>query len=140
MRRSAPPAWTCVLTLSLMLGFVVGCGESVPPAPKREYADVTGTISLNGAPLKMGQVTFQPAAGAAVTGEIQADGTYSLKGVIGPNKVMIVSQDAQPPMSADNPASRQPPKSHIPVVFGTPASTLSFDVKAGKNTADFDVK
>ena len=115
---------------------LLGCDDA-PPAPKREYADVTGKVTYKNQPLKMGQVMFQPPTGAAVTGNIGADGTYSLKGVIGKNSVMIISQDDNGPMSADNPKSRQPPQSHIPPMYGTPGSNLNFEVKAGTNQADF---
>ena len=31
------------------------------------------------------------------------------------------------------------PKTHIPLRYGTPTSALNFEVKAGKNTKDFDL-
>jgi hypothetical protein len=43
--------------------------------------------------------------------------------------------------NADKPETRQPPKSNIPEIYGTPGSGLKFDVKAGANKgADFDLK
>jgi|GEM_PF-6807542 len=119
--------------------FLVGCGGP-PPAPKREYADVTGKITYKNTAVTTGQVRFQPSSGAMVTGDIKPDGTFSLKGVIGPNAVMIVSLEDNGPMSADNPKSRQPPKSVIPAAYGTPGSNLTFEVKPGSNTANFDLK
>jgi hypothetical protein len=138
MRMIPVPSRGRIIVAGLLLGSLIGCGE--PPPPKRDFADVTGKVSYNGVPLKMGQVMFQPPSGALVSGDIKADGTYSLKGVIGPNAVTIVSRDPQPPMSADNPKSREEPKSHIPPIYGTPAAELKFDVKAGQNKADFDLK
>jgi len=116
---------------------IIGCGA--PPSPKREFGDVKGKVSYKGQALKKGTVTFQPVTGTPVVGDIQADGTYSLKGVIGPNTVMIVSQDAG---QGPTPEKREPtpPKEHIPAKYGTPGSGLKFDVKAGPNQADFDVK
>ena len=57
-----------------------------------------------------------------MSGDLKPDGTYSLKGVIGPNTVMIVSvegSNAKP--DANDPKTRQPPKSNIPETYGTPA-------------------
>ena len=128
-----------LLAAGLLLGWVCGCGGD--DAPVREYADVTGKISYQGEPLRMGKVMFQPAAGAMVVGDIQADGTYSLKGVVGPNSVLIESRDevgGSP--DANDPASREMPKSLIPPRYSTPGNGLSFDVKAGSNTADFDLQ
>ncbi len=114
-----------------------GCGA--PSGPVRNYAEVTGTVKYQGKPLTMGQVIFQPGSGAAVTGDIQANGTYSLKGVIGPNAVMIVSRDPEPKRTGEK-VPYVPPKDHIPAKYGTPSGAQGFEVKAGKNTADFDLK
>lgn len=139
MRTNEVQSWACVLIYGLAIGSLAGCGGA-PPAPKRQYADVVGKVSYKGEPLKMGQVMFQPTIGAVTIGDIKGDGTYSFKGVIGPNTVTIVSEDKSGPMSADDPKSRQPPKSHIPAKYNTTNSGLKFDVKAGKNTADFELK
>lgn len=122
----------------VLTALLIGCGGG----DRREYADVSGKVSVNGNPLKMGTVTFQPAAGAPATGTIQADGTYTLKGVVGPNKVMIVSREAEAADAGASPAKRAaPPQSFVPEQYGTPSSTLSFDVKSGKNeNANFDIK
>lgn len=129
----------CVLAVGLAFALSLsGCGPA--PPPKREYAEVTGKVTYKGKPLEKGQVKFQPAAGAMETGDIKSDGTYSLNGVIGSNTVMITSQEEAGPMKADDPKSRQPPKTFIPPNYGTPASELKFEVKAGTNKADFDLK
>jgi hypothetical protein len=128
------------LLAGMLLAFqLLGC-EGVEPPPVREYADVTGKITYRGKPVESGEVRFQPSVGAMVSGDIQPDGTYSLKGVIGPNSVMIVSQEAAVTMDANNPKTRQLPKSHIPAIYSTPGGELTFEVKSGANTADFDLK
>jgi hypothetical protein len=126
----------CGLLFGLL---IIGCG---PAAPKREYADVAGKVSYKGVPLKMGTVMFQPSSGPLVAGEIQSDGTYSLKGEIGENLVMITSSEAVDPAIAGDPEklkAAKPPKSHIPDHYGMSLSGLKFDVKAGQNKADFDL-
>lgn len=127
-----------ILLTGLLLAALSGCGG--PQAPKREFADVAGKVSYKGKPLIKGQVMFQPGTGSAIAGEIKADGTYTLKGVIGSNTVMIVSRDEMGETSADKPESRQMPKTYIPDKYGGPSSGLIYEVKKGSNTADFDLK
>lgn len=91
-----------------------------------------------GVPLETGTVIFQPPSGPFVTGEIQPDGTFQLKGGIGENTVMIVSRESVD--STVNYQARVPPKSHIPEVYNSPRSGLTFEVQPGENTADFDLK
>lgn len=120
---------------------LIGCGPPAPP--KREFADVSGKVSYKGEALTKGTVAFQPASGIAVVGEIGEDGTYSLKGVIGPNTVTIISRDEGVGPKPDGTAKERvgtPGKSHIPDKYGTPGSGLKFDVEPGANTADFDLQ
>lgn len=126
------------LLTGLMLTVLWGCGG--PAAPKREYADVTGKVTYKNQPLTKGQVLFQPPTGALATGDIKPDGTYSLKGVIGPNTVTIIDRAEMGQPDINRPETRQMPKSSIPEIYGTPQSNLKFDVKAGANKADFDLK
>ena len=121
-----------------MLGLIVGCGGS-PTGPKRTYADVVGKVSYKGAPVTMGSVMFQPATGPFVEGKINPDGTYTLKGEIGMNSVTIVSRDPIDPAAPVVPGTTPVSKSHIPERYGTRQSGLTFEVKAGKNTADFNL-
>jgi hypothetical protein len=135
---------SCGLGLSLAL--MVGCGG--PKAPKREYADVSGKVTYKGQPLKSGTVTFQPASGIAVIGDIQPDGSYSLKGVIGSNAVMISNRLPDPGPGSADPEKRKAAmaavekakETTVPDRFGTPGSGLTYEVKAGANKADFDLK
>jgi hypothetical protein len=139
MRTISVQGWGIVLLASLLLGLCIGCG---PTAPKREYADVAGKVTYKGEPLKTGTVMFQPSSGEFAAGEIKSDGTYSLKGVVGQNDVMIVSREPTPPGDLEENKKKKipPPKSFIPESYGTPATPLKFDVKAGQNKADFDLK
>ena len=131
----------CGIMLAASFGQLIGCGGP-PEAPKREYADVSGTVTHNGKPLGAGTVMFQPPSGALASGEIQANGTYSLKGVIGPNTVTIANRAEAPP-SAESRASGAPPveaKPQIPEKYATPAGGLTYEVKAGENKADFNLQ
>ena len=126
------------LLTGLLLTVLWGCGG--PTEPKRQYADVTGKVTYKTQPVTKGLVLFQPASGARAAGQIKSDGTYSLKGVIGPNTVTIVDRAEMGQTDVNKPETRQMPKSSIPEIYGTPSSNLKFDVKAGANKADFDLK
>lgn len=131
-----------MLSFGVLLGAIVGCGGA-PEGPVRNYADVTGKVSYKGVPLKMGTVMFQPASGPFASGEIQPDGTYRLKGEIGPNTVTITSRDAPPANLPTDPVQRNsiaPPKSHIPEFYGDRRSGLKFDVQKQGNQANFELK
>ncbi|MDB5341199.1 MAG: hypothetical protein JWN70_6818 [Planctomycetaceae bacterium] len=121
----------------LLLSLAVGCGGA-PAGPKRVFADVAGKVLYKGAPLKMGTIMFQPSSGAPASGKINPDGTYSLVGEIGPNTITITSVEEVAKIA--EPGKSPPIQNHIPVRYGTRDSGLKFEVKAGKNTADFDLK
>ncbi len=136
MRRHFVLSWSHLVIAGLLAGHLVGCGG--PEGPKRDYAEVTGKVTYKNVPLKVGTVMFQPVSGPFASGEIKPDGTYSLKGVVGPNTVMITSREEAPPPAGNAPPPQ--PKNNIPPAYGTPTSNLKFDVKAGPNTANFDLK
>ena len=116
---------------------LAGCG---PTEPERETAPVAGKVTYQGQPLKLGTVMFQPSSGAFTLTQIQPDGTYSLQAVIGPNQVLIVSREEGQSAVEGQPHTRQATKHFIPEKYGMPNSTLKFEVKAGRNTADFTLE
>ena len=130
--------WCHGLLLSSLL-FPLGCGG--PPPLTRDYGDVSGKVTLKGEAVKAGSVAFQPMAGAPVTAKLQSDGTYSLKGVVGENRVFISSDEAEAQGAAASPGQRKEPlKTVIPPEYGNASSPLKFEVKAGQNKADFDLQ
>jgi hypothetical protein len=136
------PGGLCCLVLGFLVlcGCFAGCG---PSQPKIEYADVAGKVTYKGEALKMGTVSFQPASGARAVGDIQPDGTYKLKGVVGPNTVMIESHEpsAKPGGPEAEKMMKSDAKTYIPMSYASNASGLKFEVKKVKvNTADFDLK
>ncbi len=56
-----------------VLGLVTGCGGT---AQETKEAVVTGTVTLDGTKLTMGEVTFRGADGSSGRGEIAPDGTF----------------------------------------------------------------
>lgn len=140
LESSPSRAYCLVLGLMVLSGHFAGCG---PRAPKVEYADVAGKVTYKGEALKMGTVSFQPTFGARAVGEIKPDGTYTLKGVVGPNTVMIESHEpsALPGGPEAAKGMKTEAKTYIPMTYAASTSGLSFEVKKVQlNKADFDLK
>jgi hypothetical protein len=120
---------------------LIGCGQD------SKLGRVHGTVRLDGKPLTNGTVRFVPSAGRAATGTIQSDGTYTLGtyktsdgALVGTHKASIVASEAGSDSRPPYEAPKQKSKSLIPeryMAAGT--SKLTFDVKPGDNTADFDL-
>ena len=105
-----------------------GCSRS--PFP---MAEVSGKVTLDAKPLSGGTVMFVPEKGFAAAGTLQPDGTFRLisgrpgnGAVIGSHKVAVMPAD---PLDA-----------RIPIMFrNAGTSGLSVEVKAGKNSFEFDL-
>ena len=68
----------CIFSLTLLLIFLPGCGNRIPVTP------VTGTITLNGAPVENAMVTFIPdSSGTVATATTDKTGKYVLKTYLG---------------------------------------------------------
>ena len=137
-----------ILFVGLFVMLMSGCGGG-PAAPKREFAEVKGKISVKGKPVKAGSINFQPPSGAPVVASIGTDGTYQLQGVIGHNIVLIfypppaqvqLSMDPAQRKADSQAAAKAMREADIPQHYSLPAGGLKFDIKAGVNTADFDLK
>ena len=119
----------CVATCigaSVLLG---GCGSG----PK--LADVSGTVTVDGAPVPGLQVLFEPQdkVSPGSIGFTQADGTYRLKcssgqdgAVVGQHIVRVTTAEIDDPSG---------PALTIPAKYNT-SSELTQEVKAGTNTID----
>lgn len=140
-----------MLVVAISMLFQPGCGGS---SDQPELGQVTGTITLDGQPLRGIDVVFQPDSGRPARGRTDADGKYELtyirqtKGTkVGPNRVEIApSEDGEIEESEnsgeENKPAAKPSKSgkpKIPARYNV-KSELERDVKAGKNTFDFELK
>lgn len=146
-----------VLLACLAAGLANGCGPSRPAT-----APVRGKITCGGQAVTEGMVTFYPEQGRSASGRIQSDGTYALTtfdqgdgAVLGKHKVTIeavrFTGGAPAPTSMEEeirmarektPASQAAPKAEwlVPQRYSTrDSSDLTYEVKTGQNTADFDV-
>ena len=102
---------------------------------------VTGKITYKGEALKLGTIVFQPLKGGSASSEIKPDGTYSVNAGLGPNQIIITSSEPEEPGAGASPGKRKGlPKSFIPDTYGSPNSPLRYDVKAGAQKHDIDLK
>jgi hypothetical protein len=127
--------------LAWMVGacLLMGCGGR---GDRPKLATVTGTVYLDEKPLPKVWVMFSPTSGRTSVARTNEKGQYDLqyldrvKGAnIGSHKVMIMTyhEDEIEEMKG---ASQGPVKEPIPVKYNS-ATTLSEQVKEGKNVIDF---
>ena len=143
--RLRPASSAVVACLQLNLG---GCGES--DGLPREA--VSGTVSVEGKPLKTGLITFLPASPETTTqgGGPVVEGKYSMtrsQGIVpGKYKVIISSPEDTPEKFPDagrnNDAPGMPPipaKEVIPAQYNNKSLLTADVVEGGKNVFDFNL-
>ena len=107
--------------------------------PARKTGTITGKVTYKGAPLPGGTVKFYPERkGKPVTGIIQADGTFTAKGVpLGRTMVVVETESVKP---RPGKAPKGPKYVRIPARYASPKTTpLVAEVKAGKQTFDLNL-
>ena len=113
----------CAVLALFLVALVCGCGESNPLGRKA----ISGTVNLDGAPVKQGSINFQPLQkGGVSSGSVIKDGKYSMpadKGLpTGKYRVTISAADsAASGLGPDGmPGSAPPaPKELIPAKYNT---------------------
>ncbi len=126
-----------VLLFAAALTMCSGCGGHAKGLP--ELGQVTGTVTLDGQPLAGARVRFEPQVAAAMSnGLTDASGEYELwytsdvKGAaVGSHLVRIETPPNPDPASGAMPVM-------LPAKYNTD-STLTADVKAGKNALNFEL-
>jgi len=71
------------MALAVAIVVVAGCGKKAP-----SYANVSGKVTYNGAPISKGQITFQIPGLPPSMAEI-VDGKYSGQAMVGSNTVSV---------------------------------------------------
>jgi hypothetical protein len=119
------------LAAALLAVVALGCGRSGSrPSPQR--ATVTGTVTLDGAPLDEGEITFLAFSGAAADVLPVRKGAFSGSVSVGPQRVQFAAHTTvkrsifpdQPPVDVQENA--------LPVKYHA-ESTLQADIKPGAN-------
>lgn len=125
----------CILALVLGLS---GCdgGEKGKPT-----ATVSGTVTFNGQPVKVGLVNFESdPPGNAAQGELK-DGKFSVNGPVflGKYKVTIGPPRGAPPIPGQT--APIPDMKDVPKKYESPrTSDLTAEVKKGSNDLKFELK
>jgi len=125
--------WVVAIWLTLL-----GCNRSPFDA------QVSGTVTLDGAPIGPGVAIFAPEGMKTnpARGAIQPDGTFELKTSrdvgLSPGKYHVSLQIVElPAVAAPGSRDMRPTKSRIPAKYGdTATSGLEYDVVPGSNTID----
>jgi hypothetical protein len=131
------PATALAAALGL---FATGC---------RGGGTVSGTVTLDGAPLKAGTVTFHPVGdGPAAIGSIKPDGSYELavgaERSIPPGEYVVTvegNESASSEAPADPRTPPRPPKRITPDKYASKdRSDLRVTLKAGSNKIPLELK
>ncbi len=134
MGRSLASAAAC-----LALTALVGCGPGGGGGSGK--ATISGKVTYQGAPVTGGTLTLYDDKGSPYPVGIKADGTFNVSDVpIGQMGVGIDTGSAAPPASSAG-GGQAAPHVDIPPQYKNPQSSgLTWDIKAGKNTKNFDLK
>lgn len=118
------------LLCGTLLLVVTSCGQGGP-----EVAPVKGRVTLDGRPLAMADITFQPASGdRPSTARTDADGLYELmykRGLVG-------ARTGEHTVRIDFSTNIVAKPPNVPARYNT-ASELHRDVKSGENQFDFEL-
>ena len=130
-----------VLTIVVAFLLLVGC-HGKPPT-----GEISGQVTVAGAPIQFGTIAFINDAGQVGTGRIENGAYHATDVPIGPTKVTVqvvrLGTPVGNPKFGPLPASAPPPGKHVavPVRYGTPkTSPLKCDIAAGPQTKDFDLE
>ncbi len=139
--EATPPRWPLVALLALS-PFLGGCGGS--------STVVSGTVRYKGELLTTGEVSLIAADGTSRSGLIGADGCYQIRDApVGSVTVVVTARRVQGGSTGESPVAARSPApgqqisvtSLIPTRYGHPAtSDLKFEIVAGKQTKDIDLK
>jgi len=120
------------LVLLASLSFCIGCSS--------DFGDVSGTVTLDGKPLKDIAVRFEDEGGSATIARTNAEGKYVLQysldqmgAPVGKHKVTIFT-----PAPVSEGTGDRAPKEVVPARYNS-ASTLVREVKPGNQVLDFDL-
>jgi len=118
---------TAAFALLMPVACLVGCGDSSGP----ELGKVSGTVTLDGAPLAGATVEFHP-QGEGVRpsfGATDADGGYEL---------MFLRDKPGAPVGMNTVMITVDPPQEVPAKYNK-SSELTADVKSGSNQFDFNL-
>ncbi len=119
----------CCVTLA-------GCGPKEAPR-----GDISGSVSYQGKLIETGCISlYSPTNGLGSSGDVQSDGSFSLKGIpVGSYQVSVMPPQPVPPAPGETPKPQA--KFPLPAKYAESTSSgLTFDVKKGANELKLDLK
>ncbi|HMO84162.1 MAG TPA: carboxypeptidase-like regulatory domain-containing protein [Lacipirellulaceae bacterium] len=128
--------WRSLPAIGVLL---VGCGGG-------QEAEVRGVVTLDGAPLSGGSVTFVPVErGAGASANINAEGSYAaLTGSsqgLQPGEYVVTVRASAPPSPDPKGGPPIPGKLLTPKKYGsTQTSDLRATISAGRNTLNLELR
>jgi hypothetical protein len=119
------------LCLAFLLAFVVGCSKP---------SEVTGTVTLNGAPLEKGQITFQPVGQGRPEGGEVVNGKYVVKGLAAGKYIagVISTSAVMGPENMDDAVKAAAKLKPEPINPKTGGNNIEVDITGSNQT--FDMK
>tara|TARA_R100001132_G_C3272735_1_gene94719 strand:+ start:3460 stop:3876 length:417 start_codon:yes stop_codon:yes gene_type:complete len=117
------------------VSLLVGCSGGATDTP--ELSQVTGKITMDGAPLTKASITFQPVSGSSSVGMTDETGEYVLaynrntNGAVPGKHTVRISKRGEAGSPNDT-------EDQVPVQFNRD-SKLTAEVKPGENTINFDL-
>jgi hypothetical protein len=128
----------CVAQFALPVLVLVGCSNSTDGLPREA---VTGTVTLDGRPLKQGSIQFVPGSERESTsgGAVITEGRFAIarpQGLTPGSYRVVINSGEGAPVPPDQPPGATPPggKELIPARYNE-KTTLTADVKAGGSNA-----
>jgi hypothetical protein len=125
-------AGVAVAALTMLAGG--GCG------PGDNTADVSGTVTFDGAPVADGSITFVPSDGKSPTaGGVIKDGKYTCRVPVGPMKVSITSakEVGRKKLYQTKDSPEVPVMKEILPEKYNMKTELTYEVKSGTQVKDF---
>jgi hypothetical protein len=138
------PGACAILAAFVLAVLLAGLAPAQDKAAKKT-GSVQGKVSYKGVPLPGGTVTFHPPKGKAISGWLDKEGSYSVKGVpAGPVKVTIETKSLKK-LKGGVPKGKAPPPGTkyvpIPEKYASPeTSGLILQVMEGKHTFDIELQ
>jgi hypothetical protein len=133
-----------LMTMSICV--LCGCGSPAKDPLGRQA--VTGKVTLDGKPIDVGSISFQPIAksGPAASGAVITSGQYKIPAesglAPGEYRVVILSPESEPKRSADemmNNPSATPSKERVAAKFNKDTELKATIKSNSPNVADFAV-
>jgi hypothetical protein len=125
---------------SLVVALAAGVATAPGCSSGAASSQISGTVTLDGAPLKTGQIRFVPVDGQTPTaGAVITDGKYSTKLAPGEKTVEISSPREAParPMYSDAPPPPAAAGGELVPARYNANTELKIEIKGGDNTKDF---